>query len=127
MSELNFVNHTNANINPYVYALPSSNFMDLVKRLNELAFVSPAGRNLRIQVVTKDCWPLPWYLRTFGNVDYWDKELPKPGEAALLIAATPAQDQEIAHALGEEYDSSSYGLRRGVLLRLYVERELWQS
>jgi len=125
--DLNFINPANGYINPYVYALPSSNFMDLVKRLNELAAVSPAGRNFRIQVVTKDCWPLPWYLRTFGNVDYWDKELPKPGEAAILIAASPSQDHEVSHALGEDYDSFHYGLRRGVVLSMYVERELWQS
>jgi predicted membrane-bound mannosyltransferase len=72
-------------------------------------------------------WPLPWYLRSMRRVGYWSKmaDAGKLDDAPVVIAS-----QENAEALeavlGDRYTSGFYGLRPGVLMKLYIERSLWE-
>jgi uncharacterized protein (TIGR03663 family) len=85
--------------NPYVYAQTSTDFIKLVKRVNDVAAVAPDGRRLVIKVITdENYWPLPWYLRNFDPdcVGYY-REIPVgPGEADadVIIATAGVEWQE---------------------------------
>ena len=69
--------------NPYVYAQTSTDFLNLVKRMEDIAAVSPQGNGMLIKAFALggDIWPLPWYARNF-NVAYFNG-LDDPRHAAL--------------------------------------------
>jgi len=122
--------------NPYVYAHSSTDVVNLAQQMDRLAAVSPDGREMVIHVVTaENYWPLPWYLRQF-NRDYtgfWDdamawKEDTARLPPASLIVLTDEARESVDSVCGEDYDRRmNYGLRPGVILSVYVRRELWDA
>jgi uncharacterized protein (TIGR03663 family) len=67
-----------------------------------------------IDVVAKEYWPLPFYLRQY-QARFWDT--PKP-DAAFVIA-NPSQRDELEEALGSGWTRTRYDLRPGVRLELW--------
>ncbi|HKB92251.1 MAG TPA: hypothetical protein VKC60_17170, partial [Opitutaceae bacterium] len=104
-------------LNPYAYSSTAPDINRLVERLEELAATNPRGKNILIQVVSKDYWPLPWYLRKFPNVGYWN-EVPAtlPGDAILT---SPSENEEIQRRMPKDYQVEFFGLRTDVLILLY--------
>ena len=111
--------------NPYVYAQPVNDVVRLGRRVVELAELHPEGRRMVVKVISPDYWPLPWYLRSFERVGYWD-EVPEQPEAPVIIVA-PALAEQVEGGLKGSYRSDYYGLRPEVPLLLYVEESLWQE
>jgi len=115
---------------PYVYAQTSPDFRRLVNRLNELTEVDSEGKNVFIRVIAppEETWPLPWYLRRYGQVGYWTAseqvETLKPARLIIMSAAEAAKRQEKELA---GYLSQYYSLRPDVVLVLFVDNELWQT
>jgi uncharacterized protein (TIGR03663 family) len=60
--------------NPWVYAQTSPDLLNLVDKVDAVAQASPQGRGVYISVIAPgdDYWPLPWYLRSYGNVGYFE-------------------------------------------------------
>jgi hypothetical protein len=125
--------------NPYVYAHSVTDVFDMNQRIEEVAQAHPDGRNMYIQVICPagDYWPLPWYLRSFPNVGWWnsvDENVP----AAPVIIASPSAEPALMRKLyelpppGEKnlyvplFDSYME-LRPQVELRGYVTKELWDN
>jgi uncharacterized protein (TIGR03663 family) len=112
--------------NPYVYAHPRFELVELAERVEQLAGVHPDGRAMLTKVVVPDPWPLPWYLRRLSRVGYWE-EVPEQPDAPVIIAATELQQQLDQH-LQDAYQVNYYGMRApSVVLALYIERELWNE
>jgi hypothetical protein len=112
--------------NPYVYAHTGKDILNLVKRLDELASVSPKGKAMSIDVVATDYWPLPFYLRHFSNVGYPTN--PKDYRDADVIIGTMEDGERLAGENAKvKYAVSQFGLRPGVLLSVYVKPDLWQK
>ena len=114
-------------VNPYVYGHTSVAFMRLVERANDLAAVHPDETRMEIAVIQPDhdYWPLPWYLRSFTRVGYWDA-IPE-GLSASLIVASPTLHDDLAEILSERYTHEMHGLRPGVLRSAYIEKGLWDA
>jgi uncharacterized protein (TIGR03663 family) len=125
--------------NPYVYAHTSNDIFEITDRIKEVALASPNGNDSYIEVICPgdDYWPLPWYLRSFPNIGWWNEvnfEIP----ASPIIVATPDVEEDVLHKLyfipppGEKnlylplFDSY-IELRPLVELRGYVSKELWDS
>ncbi len=113
--------------NPYVYAHTSTAVKRLALRMEELAAVHPAGRDLRIYVIEPngDYWPLPWYLRRFGQVGYFPA-CPNPADAPVIIAS-PKLRETLNPLLGEKYHMECHALRPSALLDVYIEKGLWDA
>jgi uncharacterized protein (TIGR03663 family) len=111
--------------NPYVYAQTSGTFLKLPKRAEQIAEAHPDGHGMLIKVIVpgSDYWPLPWYLRRFTSVGYWN-ELPDEPDAPMIIA-TPALEADLDAALSGKYQKEHFGLREEVLLLTYVRADLW--
>jgi hypothetical protein len=111
--------------NPYVYAHTAPDFMNLINRIEDLVKVSPAGRNMYIQVISKpdSTWPLPFYLREFPNIGYWTDAARVPGSVKPSMVVT-APDFETNQ---DEFLTEFYGLRADTLLALHIDRELWNT
>jgi len=114
--------------NPYAYAQTSPDFLKLVAAVERAAAAAPEKRDILVEVVAppEETWPLPWYLRRFGQVGYWTsleaaaKDVPA-GRAPVVISSA-AFAGELAGELGDGYAQTFYGLRPEVVLSLFVRR-----
>jgi uncharacterized protein (TIGR03663 family) len=144
--------------NPYVYAQASSDVVHLADQVERLARASGEGRAMLIHVVTgENYWPLPWYLRAFHRVGYWQdasswRQAILPGEPAVGRIGNPSYEaaptrqatreaslpavliltDEVRPAveavLGNHYrQKMTYGLQPGVLLTVYVRDDIWEA
>ena len=86
--------------NPYVYAHPTDEVFTVVKRIEEMARVHPDGYKMHIQVICpgKDYWPLPWYLRRYENLDWWES-VDNSGASAPLIICSPEVEAALTNKL----------------------------
>lgn len=110
--------------NPYVYAHTAMDVRRLAERMEALAAASPAGYDTVVKVVVPtNYWPLPWHLRWFRHVGFYDA-VPADPSAPIVVASHDVVDA-MAARLGGDYQPGLYRLRPGVFLTLFVERDLW--
>jgi len=126
-------------VNPYVYAHPTTDVFTITKQVEEMAQVHPDGYQMSIQVICPehDYWPLPWYLRSFTRVGWWDRVNEKV-ESAPLIIASPSVEPDLGRKLyvlppqGERplymrlFDRDMQ-LRPQIKLRGYVRKDVWDN
>lgn len=113
--------------NPHVYAQTSQHERELVERVKAIGRVAPEGFNTTVKVISPESyWPLPWSLRDFKRVG-WYEETPADAFAPIvLVSATlnAALDDKSGKAW---IMTGYYELRPNVFLELYVERGLWEK
>jgi uncharacterized protein (TIGR03663 family) len=101
--------------NPYAYAQTSEGLPDLPPEVAELARRN-ALASPRIAVIAADPWPLPWYLRHFSQVGFWQPGQ-QVGDADFYVTSTEAADQygnQLQNLRPEFFE-----LRPGVLIVLW--------
>lgn len=114
--------------NPYVYAQTVPDLLHLVRRADGIARVAPAGFDTVIKVVApqSDYWPLPWYLRRFRQVGWYDS-LPDDPFAPIVIVAAKL-DARLDDRSGRKWIMAGITeFRPGKFFELYVELELWKK
>lgn len=101
--------------NPYAYAHTSEDLLGLPTELAEMVhhegLASP-----RIAVIAADPWPLPWYLRQYARVGYWQPGQ-TVGHADFYITSTDAASQYADQLRNLHADF--FGERPGVLILLW--------
>ncbi len=115
--QLNFFHYDDSRYS-YPYAQTSRGFLDLVEEVNAIASSAGSGNATGITVVTSDYWPLPWYLRDYRNVSYYDHMV--PAGTTIFIGSwkeVPALQRQLA----ERYRFVGfYPLRPGADLVLFA-------
>jgi uncharacterized protein (TIGR03663 family) len=104
--------------NPYAYAHTGSDLLRLPEQINQWAVgqgKKPA--ELRIAVVMADAWPLPWYLRRYPLVGYWQPNQ-EPGPADCYI--TSPEISSTLQARLQSWRFAYYGMRPEVLSVLWT-------
>ena len=101
--------------NPYVYAHTSEDLLGLPAEIDRLAHQSGIAAP-RIAVIASDPWPLPWYLRHYTEVGFWQPGQ-QPGQADFYITSTEAADQY--GELLKDFRPQFFGVRPGVLILLW--------
>jgi uncharacterized protein (TIGR03663 family) len=125
--------------NPYVYAHPTKDVLTIARRIEDVSRASPAGSDMPVLVVCPDgdYWPLPWYLRSFKNVGYYNDVNGILSPAPVVIASAGLQDRLI----GRLFDIAPSGeknlyvplfdrgieLRPQIELRGYITKDLWDQ
>jgi uncharacterized protein (TIGR03663 family) len=101
--------------NPYAYSHTSEDIIGLPAEIADLARRNGIATP-RITVIAADPWPLPWYLRHFSEVGFW-----QPGQQAkdadFYITSAEAPDQ-YADQL-KNFRPEFFGVRPGVLILLW--------
>ena len=116
--------------NPHVYAHTSRDFLNMVKRISDIATIHPDGEEMLIKIfaIPYETWPLPWYLRRFSRVGYWtDAEDPGSLADVPVIIASPDLLDKLQPDLAATHLSEFYGLRHEVLTSLHIRRDLWDK
>jgi hypothetical protein len=124
---------------PYIYAHPTKDVLTIAGRIDDISVAYPAGRDMPVLVVCPggDYWPLPWYLRSFKNVGYYNDVNEILSPAPVVIASAGLEDRLITRL----FDLSPPGqknlyvplfdkgieLRPQVELRGYVTKDLWDQ
>ncbi len=130
-------------LNPYVYAHTSHDLDKLVTGLNQAAAVDSVGFDLPIQVIATghDYWPLPWDLRRFSTVYWWETIDSGIAPAAVIIGCMTENDQDSVEANIADYVYSGFApgqktmytslfgapiaLRPGVTLATFIRYDLY--
>ncbi len=87
--------------NPYVYAHTSTDVFTIAARLRDLARAHPDGPAMPVQVISRtNLWPLPWYLRGFSRIAWWNG-VPGQAENAPVILITPDMEPALVRKLYE--------------------------
>lgn len=125
--------------NPYVYAHTTEDVPRLARRIEQIAASHPDGHAMHVQVICPDhdYWPLPWYLRRFGRVGWFDgipEGLPAPVIVTQPITAgavleyiyqsPPPGQRHLYRQLGATPEGRDWQLRPHVPLQVYVRRDL---
>jgi len=111
--------------NPYVYAHPVPDVARLADWVDQLAAMHPNGRHMLIKVIAANPWPLPWYLRQYDHVGYWDQP-PADPDAPIVIVAGEFEPL-VTTRLRNEYHVSRHGLRPEEVLSVHVRRDVYEA
>ena len=110
--------------NPYAYSQTTEDILRLPDVLRRLLPATKAdGRDPVIAVVATDAWPMPWYLRTFPNVGYWQPGM-DPGidaDAYITVTSDPLTGP-VAAKLAAGWRPEYFGLRPNVLVILWTHQ-----
>jgi uncharacterized protein (TIGR03663 family) len=112
--------------NPYAYAQTSPDILNLSHQLQALADAHPDGHQMLVKVIAPDSdyWPLPWYLRQFKNVGWWDQIPPDPWAPVMIVSAKfkAGLDDKKTHLM-----VGYFALRPQMFFELYVQIDLWRA
>lgn len=114
--------------NPYVYAQTVPDILKLVQRAEGIAGVSPSGFETVVKVISPDSdyWPLPWYLRRFQHIGWYD-EIPEDPFAPIVIVSSSFDARLDDKSERKWIMAGLTELRPTKFLELYVELELWKK
>ena len=114
--------------NPYVYAQTVPDLLNLVQRTEGLARAASAGYGTIVKIIAPDSdyWPLPWYLRRFKRLG-WYEELPEDPFSPIVVVAS-----KLDARLDDKSDRKWImvgltELRPGRFFEQYVELDLWKK
>jgi uncharacterized protein (TIGR03663 family) len=96
----------------YVYAQTNDTAKDLFAEVDR---INPD----KIFYITRDYWPLPWYLRKY-EVSGYEDTVPEGFEGKLLIAAK-SQEEETFRKLKGRYTEKTFTLRPAVEIVLFIK------
>lgn len=127
MYQLNFV-HYDDDQYPYVYAHTRREMLQMLDEIDRISKRLGTGTDTGIALVSPDYWPLPWYLRDYKKVGYYQQITPTNEP---LIIGSMAQEEQLKQTYGDRYvlvssakDDGSFDLRPGVDLLLYVRKDV---
>jgi uncharacterized protein (TIGR03663 family) len=124
--------------NPYVYAHTTRDVFVIARQVEALARAHPDGMAMPIQIISREnLWPLPWYLRRFANIGWWNG-VSDDARKAPLILATPDMEPVLARKLYElpppgerelymNIFDRKIELRPQVEIRGYAAKTLWDA
>jgi predicted membrane-bound mannosyltransferase len=108
--------HAADETNPYAYAHTSEDILGLPLEIQDLSALH-AISSPRIAVIASDPWPLPWYLRHFKQVGFYQRGQQVPA-ADFYITSTEASEQYADRLRNLRPDL--FGLRPNVLILLWT-------
>jgi uncharacterized protein (TIGR03663 family) len=107
--------HAADETNPYAYAHTSDDILGLPVEIQDLSSQHAIPRP-RIAVIASDPWPLPWYLRHFEQVGFYQPGQQVPAADFYITSTEPAgQYADRLRNLRPDF----FGLRPNVLILLW--------
>jgi uncharacterized protein (TIGR03663 family) len=106
----------------YVYAHTQRDFLRLIKDIETYSERTEQKKEAPIAVDAPEYWPLPWYLREHKGVAYMGRVVTN---AEPLVIVAQQDEQKFEAMNGAQYALVGvYNMRPGVILALYVRRNL---
>lgn len=116
--------------NPMIFSHTVSDYKNLLSRISDAERVSEYGGDIPIAFVmgNESPWPAPWDLRNYANVGFWRNDFPKNISNFEVIVCAPSTAEAVGKAIGDEkYVPEFFGIRKNVVLTLYIKKELFEK
>ena len=112
--------------NPYAYVPTSRNVETLGRWIQQLQSMQPNNALQQLTIIGKECWPLPWFLKTLQLESH--SEVPIKGlHNEAFIVSMPAQASSVSQALIASHQVFTYTLRSHVVINFYLRNDLWEQ
>ena len=111
---------------PYAYVSTSRDLVSLEAWLMQLVEMTPEIEDQTVAVVGHAYWPLPWYLRMFNSIGYWDQPEVNMIDAPFVFVVEDSV-QTTNTLLSDSHVAFPRGLRANVSMTLYLRKDLWKK
>jgi len=112
--------------NPYAYVPTSRDVERMATWLDDLAEDAPSLDSAPVAVVGQAYWPLPWYLRGFTKVGYYDALPAGATERPLILLVTSGEAPDTS-PLETSHIFFPRGLRNEVLVTVAIRQDIWNA
>ena len=113
--------------NPYAYVQPYFDVEDLSERITEISIIEGNKYQMPVHFLTPEYWPLPWYLKKFENVGYWEKEVPEINSEKFPVIVTTPDRKELIAELEKTHVAEYRGRMPGYHLLVFYRKDLWDK
>ncbi len=115
--------------NPFIYSHTVTDIDNLTNRIKQCVKVSEHGKDLPIAFITrKSVWPMPWTLRDNPNIGYWNGTIPDNISIFDIIVTDNFTNSEVSAKIDQsKYESEFFGLRKNLLLNVYIKKQLYNK
>ena len=113
--------------NPYAYVQPFYDLEDLSVRIEEISKLEGQEYKMPIHFFTPEYWPLPWYLKKFEKVGYWEKEVPEINPEKMPVIVTTPDREELVNKLEKTHFPEYRGRMPGYHLLVFYRKDLWDK
>ena len=94
-----------------VYTQTSPDVPKVMQGIEHVAFLTGAGKNLKVAYDNEVTWPFEWYLRDYPNRNYYGSGLPAADAPVVLVGVDNNHDAQVRAQLGSNYVGQRYRLR----------------
>ncbi|KAB2642000.1 MAG: TIGR03663 family protein [Verrucomicrobia bacterium] len=112
--------------NPFAYVPTRRDIEGVEPWLQQLAKIAPQHTVEPIAVIGNGYWPLPWYLRSFNTIGYW-QEPPANIADFPIVFCLPESTAAVMTQLASTHKQLFRGLRDNVELTLFIRNDIWDA
>ncbi|MEI7910232.1 MAG: flippase activity-associated protein Agl23 [Verrucomicrobiota bacterium] len=112
--------------NPFAYVPTRRDIESMESWLPQLA-ARASGKTLEpMAVIGSGYWPLPWYLRSFKTIGYW-QDAPANIAEFPLVFCVPESAEAVMTQLASTHTPLPRGLRANVAVTLFIRNDIWAA
>ncbi len=119
---LNFKNYDDERYE-LVYVQTKRDIYNLLDRMKSLS--NTCGKDMVINIVSKEYWPLPWYFRGYKNARFWGNVIDNPNAPVILVDKNG--EGKLKGKLRGNYKKERFIFRPGVWLVAYIQEDLYNA
>ncbi|MCX6875957.1 MAG: TIGR03663 family protein [Verrucomicrobia bacterium] len=112
--------------NPFAYVPTRRDIETVEPWLHQLAKLAPNHTVEPLAVIGSGYWPLPWYLRSFNTIGYWQDPPANIAEFPIVFCV-PDAAEVVMTQLATTHTPLPRGLRANVCVTLFIRNDIWQA
>lgn len=113
--------------NQYAYSHAVLDVEALGARIEELSHISGEAYDMPIHFFTGQYWPMPWYLKKFNKVGYWEQQESQFSLLDVPVVVTTPDRIDIINQLDTTHQSELRSRIPGYWLQVFYRKDLWQK
>ncbi|MEI6654237.1 MAG: flippase activity-associated protein Agl23 [Verrucomicrobiota bacterium] len=112
--------------NPFAYVPTRRDIEGVEPWLQQVAQKAPQHSLEPLAVIGNGYWPLPWYLRSFKTIGYWQSP-PADLEKFPVVFCVPDSSDAVTKLLANTHTPLPRGLRANVSITLFLRNDIWKA
>ena len=80
-----------------------------------------------IHFLTGEYWPMPWYLRKYNKVGFWEDKMPHFPLQDIPVLITTPDREDIISKLSATHTAELRSRIPGYWLQVFYRNDLWQK
>ncbi|MCH2206465.1 MAG: TIGR03663 family protein [Lentisphaerales bacterium] len=113
--------------NQYAYSHSVLDVESLASRIEDISQVSEQGYEMPIHFFTSEYWPMPWYLKKFKKIGYWENKESQFSLSGVPVIVTTPDRTDIISQIEKSHQSELRSRLPGYWLQVFYREDLWQK